>query len=324
MVNADGPLLTLDRSALKGAIAAINGKGGVGKTTTISHLAFLLALAGYQVLTVDMDPQGNVGDDLGYNKKQLSDDGASLAAAIQFEHMRPVVLEGVRPNLDCIAGGEHLRDVAALMPSIRRRAQDGKLPAELYLARVLARQLTKQYDFILIDCPPVDTELQDLVLGAAKWVVIPYKSDLSSRNGLLAIAKRFTSMRRLNQSLELLGVFLYGTGRSATRLRQQAQGEIRRALGAVGGEQVVLESVISHLEAVAVDVRDKGLLAFELEAALEDAPPWWEALRNPNPNSDVPAPRPPASTAGGLAEDFRDLAKELIGKLLAASNRAGV
>ena len=68
----------VDRPALRRTIAVLNGKGGVGKTSLTANLSGLFADAGYRVLAIDLDPQGNLGNDLGYLGAVLGDGGAGL------------------------------------------------------------------------------------------------------------------------------------------------------------------------------------------------------------------------------------------------------
>lgn len=74
----------LDRAALSRVIACINGKGGVLKTTLVANIGGLLASSGYRVLLVDLDPQGNLAEDLGYTGDDRDDEGRALAQALMF------------------------------------------------------------------------------------------------------------------------------------------------------------------------------------------------------------------------------------------------
>ncbi len=58
--------MAVKREALGRVVAIANGKGGVGKTSLATTLAGMAAEAGYKILIIDLDPQGNVGKDLGY------------------------------------------------------------------------------------------------------------------------------------------------------------------------------------------------------------------------------------------------------------------
>ena len=69
--------------------------------------------AGYRTLVVDLDPQGDLSDDLGYFDSDADDHGQGLAAALVTGQPVTPTLGGVRPNLDVVTGGVHLADVAA-------------------------------------------------------------------------------------------------------------------------------------------------------------------------------------------------------------------
>lgn len=92
------------RSRLRRVIAVMNRKGGVGKTSITSNLAGVLAQAGYKVLAIDLDQQGNLGDDLGYRHTDYNDHGAALFFALNSGNpLAPA--KGIRENLDVVPAG---------------------------------------------------------------------------------------------------------------------------------------------------------------------------------------------------------------------------
>ena len=97
--------MTIDRGALGRVVAIANGKGGVGKTSLTTTLAGLAATAGYRILLIDLDPQGNAGEDLGYTGAGTGDDGAGLVAALAADTALAVTLPQARPGIDVICGG---------------------------------------------------------------------------------------------------------------------------------------------------------------------------------------------------------------------------
>lgn len=295
----------INRAALQRTIAVLNGKGGVGKTSITANLSGLFADAGYRVLVVDLDPQGNLGNDLGYLGAGLGDGGAALLSA-GTTGAAPAVLRDVRPRLDAIVGGEALHDLAAVLQSRRMSARGGGVTS---LAAAISAA-AGEYDLTFLDCPPGNDVLQAGALEAARWVLVPTKTDDSSRAGLREVARRFTDARRTNPDLALLGVALFGVNSSAKRVIAQAREALTVELG---GEELVFNATIRHVEAAAVDARNRGQLVHELERDVHARPKWYERLRNPDLKAE-----PLASSAGVLAEDYQAIAEEVIGRILAA------
>ena len=135
-------------TSLTNTIAFANGKGGVGKTSVTANVAGIAALSGWRVLTVDLDPQGNLGTDLGYTQAGASDQGAGLMAAIR-DGSALTPLRNVRPGLDAVPGGDHMD---GLMTVLAPRLLDESAPATA-IADALA-SLAEDYDLVLLDCPP--------------------------------------------------------------------------------------------------------------------------------------------------------------------------
>lgn len=281
-------------------VAVVNGKGGVGKTSLVANLAGLYAAGDYRVLVVDLDPQGNLGNDLGYLGGGRGDQGEALVAAIG-SHNPVVPMRDERPGLDVVAGGEQLEDLAQAL-------REDSLPAGgvLALAEVLA-PIADQYDLILIDCPPGIDALQKAALAAARWVVIPTKSDDASRAGLRMVAQRFAHVRdHYNPHLGLLGVVLFGVNSSARRVSAQVREDLAGDLGIPG---IVCRTSIRHVEAAAYDARKRGQLVHELERDVATAPKWHERFKTGQKTETL------AASAGSLAADYQQLAEELLEKI---------
>jgi chromosome partitioning protein len=287
-----------DRTTLARVVAIANSKGGVGKTSLSTTLAGLAATAGYKILLIDLDPQGNAGEDLGYTGRGDGDDGAGLVAAIAAGTPLAVALEQVRENIDVICGGERLDDLAGLLLSRHRRGED---VADVLAAPLAVLLAERDYDLVLIDCPPGESTLQMLALGAARWLVIPTRGDAASLKGMSRIAHRLVQARTHNPDIELLGVVLFDIASTATRLRREIAEQITKALGGVAP---LFDATIRHSVA-ATDARGRGLLIHEHAAALEGDEPFWQALREGR------RPVSPGS-APALAGDYAALAHEIL------------
>jgi chromosome partitioning protein len=296
-------------AALQRVIALINDKGGVGKTTLTANLGGQLAAAGYRVLLVDLNRQANLADDFGYRDEGAVDDqGAGLLSAVLTGgQLSPA--KNVRPNLDVVTGGIRLTD---LTPVIMSRLQQEGRAAFLALGDALM-PLADSYDVILIDSPPENVVLADLALAAARWVLMPTKSDAGGLVGMKLVAERFRLARELNPHLGLLGVVLFATLSNATAIHAEVRKDVKKAFG---GSSPMFDAVIRSSERTAKDCRDRGLLAHELEADIANQPSWWEALRNGE------KPVRTSATVASLAADYRDLAVETLQVLAAAEARA--
>lgn len=296
---------------LERVIAVVNGKGGVGKTTISANIGGMLAASGYRVLLVDMDPQGNLAEELGYTGTDINDDGMALAQTLVFgSPAQPAV--GIRENLDVLVGGSHL-DMAAA--GLTMKAQKDPMAAKTALAKAL-EPMAADYDMVFIDCPPGQETLQQAALAASRWALIPVKTDASSRKGLRDVARRLDAVVDINPDLDLLGVVLFGVNRSAKRVSETAREAIREDLGA---DAPVFESMIRHAEAAAQESRERGLLAFELEEAVLAAPKWWELRRGAGQHDG-----PRSKSAVGVAEDFQGLGEEIVARITASESTSQV
>jgi len=266
----------IDRRALDRVVAVINGKGGVGKTTLTANVAGLLALSGWHVLAIDLDPQGSLGRDFGYRFTARDDDGQALAKGLQFPEDPPRLLKDVRPNLDVLPGGYALGGAVGALAS--KTTPAGIQEAQLSLANLLI-PIADDYDLILIDCPPATDVLQTAAVAAARWVVIPTKLDAGGVDGLEITAQRFSTVHYLNPTLDLLGVILFDSSKASAKVRADLARDVEAALGVDDAGPLIFNSYVRHSERVPYETRKRGLLAHELNDKVKAEPKWYERLR---------------------------------------------
>lgn len=307
---------------MRRVVAIANGKGGVGKTTLTAGLAGQLAAGGSRVLVVDTDPQANLARDLGYPPG----DGGNLSLAIT--HGLPLeVVRGVRDRLDVVPGGPALWDVAPAFTA--RGARGATLPG---LAPALDKLTAggpeagpdgadkADYDVVLIDTPPGEPILQELVFGAADFLIIPTRSDEASLDGLVVVAQRFAAARAVNPELTLLGVVLFGVRAGSTRMIGRVRGALEETLGDAAP---VFPTSIRYLESAAVDMRSRGLLPHELtELHRTDTRKRLTRLRDGEPAQTRDSLLSRDSSAQGLAADYAALADEVLAAMKARKGGA--
>lgn len=153
-------------------IGVMNFKGGSGKTTTSAHLAQRLALKGYRVLGIDLDPQASFTALHGVQPEFDLTDGGTLYDAIRYEDpvpIREVIRPTYIPNLDLIPGNLELMEFEHETPRVLSRGTAG-----LFFFRVkeALTQVESDYDVVVIDCPPQLGFLTMSALSAATGVLV--------------------------------------------------------------------------------------------------------------------------------------------------------
>jgi cellulose biosynthesis protein BcsQ len=285
---------------IRSSVAVANNKGGVGKTTIAANVGGLVAAAGHRVLIVDLDPQANIGTELGISQAGASDGGTALSKAVQFgEAVEP--LRAVRPNLDVVCGGPQLIGMEDALRH-QRPTPVGRLEEAL-------APIAPEYDLILYDCPPrFGSLLVEMAFAAAHWVLIPTKVDGGSIEGLDAVATQFAATKAdVNPAIELLGIVLFDVRTTDSTIRAEAKAEVLELLG--GHERVFLDQFIRSSPRAQRDTRKTGLLVHEYD---EDAVAAKQAgFRRLRKGGDAPAVPRFATNTSGLAKDFQDLTTEL-------------
>jgi chromosome partitioning protein len=138
-------------------ITVVNFKGGSGKTTTASHLAQYLALHGYRVLAIDLDPQASLSALLGYQPEFDVGENETLYGALRYDDQRRDLKDLIRKsyfaNLDLVPGNLELMEFEHETP---KALLDTSQPQEMFFARMDAAlaSVADNYDVVIVDCPP--------------------------------------------------------------------------------------------------------------------------------------------------------------------------
>lgn len=295
-------------TASRRTICISNGKGGVGKTTLTTNLATLLAEAGYRVLVVDLDSQGDTSTNLGIINDERYDHGEAMDIAVRYKKS-PLPIKDVRPGLDVLAGGKH---TAQLMDTFQGdSSRQGDMRGGV--ARTLAT-IAGNYDIVLIDTPPSEagwTAIEEAML-ASRWILAPVKPEPKSIRGLQSLARRIETVQNDNPSVALLGVVLFGIPTNATNVDKQARALLHESLDGIAP---VFEGSIRDVVAADADASFRGLAAHELAARAANQSPFWQRLRNKGTSSSD-EPRI-AQSAGNLAEDYMRLTEQIVLQLQA-------
>jgi chromosome partitioning protein len=173
-------------------IAVTNFKGGSGKTTTAAHLAQYLALRGYRVLAVDLDPQASLSVLLGMLPELDVAANQTLQAAIRYDDQRRPLREVIRKTyvegLDLVPGNLELMEFEHETPRVLARGSQGA--QSLFYARAAEAlgEVEGDYDVVVLDCPPQLGFLTLAALCAATGVIVtvhPQMLDVASMSQFL-------------------------------------------------------------------------------------------------------------------------------------------
>lgn len=174
-------------------IALFNQSGGVGKSTLTMNLGYHLAQRKQRVLLVDMDPQASLTTFMGLEPSELE---KTVYEAILLGE--PLAIHKDIHNMDLAAAnidlsGAELELVVADMRDIRLKEA--------------IKPVIKQYDFILVDCPPSLGILSYITLVASTHVLIPIHTQYKSLKGTELLLNTISRVRsRANRKLQVAGV----------------------------------------------------------------------------------------------------------------------
>jgi chromosome partitioning protein len=201
-------------------IAILNQKGGTGKTTTAVNLAAGVAERGHKVLLIDTDAQGNVGVSLG-----VAGEKTLYHVLVDGEDPTDVAVP-VRQHLDVITSDQTL---AAAEIWLARQDPDKR--SRVMTKRLNLMQVSRRYDYVVVDCGPSLNLLNQNALSYADEVVIPVTCDYLALVGVKQVLRTIKDVERhLQHAVRVAAVlptFYDGRTRLAREVHETLQGHFK-------------------------------------------------------------------------------------------------
>ena len=199
-------------------IAIANQKGGVGKTTTSINLSSSLAAAEKRTLLIDIDPQSNSSSGLSV----INHSPSVYEVLIGTIDINDAIINTYMPFLDMLPANINLVGAEIEMVDLENR--------EGLLKKALAR-MQKEYDYIIIDCPPSLGLLTLNALTSADSVLIPVQCEYFALEGLGQLLNTVNIVKQhFNKNLTIEGVLLTMFD-TRLKLSHQVAEEVKKYFG---------------------------------------------------------------------------------------------
>lgn len=234
-----------------------NQKGGVGKTTTAINLAAALAAMRKRVLLIDLDPQGNATMGSGVDKNQAEKN--LYQVLIGDTSITEAKVRSESGGYDVLPANRELSGAEIDLIQMDDREQQLKQAIS---------QVTDDYDFILIDCPPTLSLLTLNGLASAHGVIIPMQCEYFALEGLSDLVNTIKRVHRnINPDLQLIGLLRVMFDTRVT-LQQQVSAQIETHFGdkvfqTIVPRNVRLAEAPSHgMPGIVYDKNSRGAKAY--------------------------------------------------------------
>ena len=229
-ISMHSPLTLNPFSIMSKIIALANQKGGVGKTTTSMNLAASLATLEKRVLLIDADSQANASSGLGVDLSKV--DCSIYECLINGADAHQAIYTTDIDRLDIIPSNINLVGAEVEMLNFEGRE---------FILKNLLKPLSREYDYILIDCSPSLGLITVNALTAANSVIIPVQCEYFALEGISKLLNTIKIVKKkLNPELEIEG-FLLTMYDKRLCLANQIYDEVKRHF-----QELVFKTVIQR------------------------------------------------------------------------------
>ncbi len=181
-------------------ISIFNQKGGVGKTTSVVNLAVSLSKLDKKVLVIDFDPQANTTTGLGFDKNELEKSIYKMFYDEGDNYKDYILKSEEGPYL--IASENSLSGLEVELVSLDQEER-------LKMLSQIIEEIKKDFDIILIDCPPSLGLLSLNALVASDSIIIPIQTEYYALEGVSELLKTYQTIKEsIKEDLEIEGVLL--------------------------------------------------------------------------------------------------------------------
>ena len=190
------------------AVAFLNHKGGVGKTTSVVNTGAGLAILGKRVLIVDLDPQGHLTSFLGIEANEI--DTSIYGVLLGERRPRDAIITKTLNARLCINGHESRLKLSVIPSSLELAEADmafANMPGREFLLKKSLAEIGEDFDYILLDCAPSLGLTCVNALAASRKVFIPVQTEYLALRSLENLLKKIDFViAELNLDLVLGGL----------------------------------------------------------------------------------------------------------------------